>query len=184
MPGTVCLSSSNHLPTRSGEAADSPVMLPPGRARLATSPSATGSPTIGNTIGMVAVARRAASAPSEPPPRPDDINLQRREFGGQRGQPLGLSLGVAVFDDKIAALDIAEIAQSAEEGLSDLRVAARAIERQIADPRKLAGLLCRGGKPSGQAGGAERRNESASLHEVPVRPTREHRNTQRNHPSR
>src|SRR5262249_2196126 len=33
-----------------------PVALPPGRARLATKPAATGSPTIGNTIGIARVA--------------------------------------------------------------------------------------------------------------------------------
>jgi hypothetical protein len=41
-----------------------PVMLPPGRLRLATRPSATGSPPIPKTIGIVAVACFAASAPS------------------------------------------------------------------------------------------------------------------------
>jgi hypothetical protein len=39
-----------------------PVTLPPGRARLATSPFSTGSLTAGNTIGIVEVALFAASA--------------------------------------------------------------------------------------------------------------------------
>src|SRR5215218_5419425 len=39
-----------------------PVTLPPGRARLATSPAAIGSLPIWNTIGIVAVAAFAASA--------------------------------------------------------------------------------------------------------------------------
>src|SRR5436305_2270114 len=39
-----------------------PVRLPPGRARLATSPSATGSPPCLQTIGIVEVALFAATA--------------------------------------------------------------------------------------------------------------------------
>ena len=39
-----------------------PVTLPPGRSRLATRPSRTGSAAISKTIGMVVVAAFAASA--------------------------------------------------------------------------------------------------------------------------
>jgi len=41
-------------------------MLPPGRARLATSPIAIGSLAVTNTIGMVEVAALAASAGGVP----------------------------------------------------------------------------------------------------------------------
>jgi hypothetical protein len=41
---------------------DSPVTLPPGRARLTTSPASTGSAALTMTMEMVAVARLAASA--------------------------------------------------------------------------------------------------------------------------
>jgi hypothetical protein len=43
---------------------DTPVMLPPGRARLATIPTFTGSSLVKNTIGIVFVALLAASAPT------------------------------------------------------------------------------------------------------------------------
>ena len=43
-----------------------PVTLPPGRLRLATRPSLTGSAPVWNTIGIVAVAAFAASAGAEP----------------------------------------------------------------------------------------------------------------------
>ena len=43
-----------------------PVALPPGRARLATSPSATGSAAVEKTIGIVVVAALAASADCVP----------------------------------------------------------------------------------------------------------------------
>src|SRR5262245_9705361 len=44
-----------------------PVALPPGRARLATRPSLTGSSATPKTIGIVRVAALAASAATEPP---------------------------------------------------------------------------------------------------------------------
>jgi hypothetical protein len=44
-----------------------PVALPPGRARLVTSPSLTGSVPVLNTIGIVAVASLAAEADVSPP---------------------------------------------------------------------------------------------------------------------
>src|SRR5262249_51218371 len=47
--------------------ASQPVALPPGRARLATRPSLTGSSGMVKTIGIVVVAALAASAGSEPP---------------------------------------------------------------------------------------------------------------------
>ena len=45
-----------------------PVRLPPGRFRLATSPILTGSVAIAKTIGMVTVAALAATAAGVPPP--------------------------------------------------------------------------------------------------------------------
>ena len=43
--GTACLNSSSRFPSNSGASVDSPVTLPPGFARLDTSPAATGSTT-------------------------------------------------------------------------------------------------------------------------------------------
>jgi hypothetical protein len=44
------------LPASSSDWTDRPVTLPPGRARLATRPLATGSPALANTMGIIAVA--------------------------------------------------------------------------------------------------------------------------------
>src|SRR6516165_7450622 len=60
MPGTSSANSSISLALRSTETAERPVILPPGRARLAMNPEPTGSPTPAMTMGMVDVARRAA----------------------------------------------------------------------------------------------------------------------------
>ncbi len=54
--GAICLRSSSHFPHKLYSNVMNPVALPPGRARLLTKPSPTGSTTITNTIGMVWVA--------------------------------------------------------------------------------------------------------------------------------
>src|SRR5262249_5183316 len=60
--GTASLSTSSLLVIRSNDKVETPVMLPPGRARLATRPNATGSPARVITMGMVVVAFFAANA--------------------------------------------------------------------------------------------------------------------------
>src|SRR5262249_40947081 len=59
--GTVCLNSPSDFPTTSVVIPEFPVTLAPGRARLATSPAPTGSPTLTKTMGIVLVAFLAAS---------------------------------------------------------------------------------------------------------------------------
>src|SRR5947209_1576274 len=66
-PGTACVSCSRPLPTSSGPRPVNPVTLPPGRARLVTSPLVTGSPAAAKTMGTVLVACLAARAWGVPP---------------------------------------------------------------------------------------------------------------------
>ena len=61
-----CISSSRFGATSTFRLV-TPVTLPPGRLRQATSPRSTGSPPIPKTIGIVAVAAFAASAEAVPP---------------------------------------------------------------------------------------------------------------------
>src|SRR4029077_5949772 len=61
--GTTSRKSCMRLATSSAVKKFTPVALPPGRLRLPTSPALTGSPVTPNTIGIVAVAALAASAP-------------------------------------------------------------------------------------------------------------------------
>ena len=66
-PGTLSCSNSSHFPAKAwSHAADRPVRLPPGRARLSTSPVATGSPIPMTTIGIARLALRAAIQPACP----------------------------------------------------------------------------------------------------------------------
>jgi hypothetical protein len=60
MPGTASLISSNRFPRVSIPMTLTPVLLPPGRARLVTSPIPTGSPTCAMTMEIVRVACWAA----------------------------------------------------------------------------------------------------------------------------
>ena len=63
--GTSSESSSTHFGVSSGVMYVTPVTLPPGRARLATKPSVTGSPLPVKTMGIVEVAFFAGRA--DPP---------------------------------------------------------------------------------------------------------------------
>ncbi len=61
--GTRWRSMSNRLAPRSPDTKLTPVTLPPGRLRLATKPSWTGSAPVVNTIGVVLVAAITARMP-------------------------------------------------------------------------------------------------------------------------
>src|SRR5205823_5630990 len=65
-PGAISLSSSSHLPLTPYSDVVNPVALPPGRARLATKPAATGSGVWVNTIGTLRVA--CSNGPTTVPP--------------------------------------------------------------------------------------------------------------------
>jgi hypothetical protein len=52
----------------------------------------------------------------------DDINLERNQFGRKSGEPIGLPLGISVFDHDVAALDVPEVTQPLEEGLCQVGV--------------------------------------------------------------
>jgi hypothetical protein len=56
------VSNSRRFPLCPGDKLATPVRFPPGRAKLSTSPAATGSATAVNTIGIWVVARFAACA--------------------------------------------------------------------------------------------------------------------------
>jgi hypothetical protein len=89
-----------------------PVTLPPGRLRLATRPSLTGSPSAAKTIGTVVVAlgreRRRGIA--------DDYGHRpAQQFGHQRRQSIKLIIGPGVFDRDVLSLDVACLIQAVTE---------------------------------------------------------------------
>ena len=81
-----------------------PVMLPPGRARLVTRPSFTGSWLARKTTGIVVVAALATSATSSPGRR-DHGDSTANQIGRQSREPVDLILGEAVDDRDVLALE-------------------------------------------------------------------------------
>jgi hypothetical protein len=65
--GSISRSSSNRFAASTEANWLTPVRLPPGRLKLATTPNSTGSTPVAKTIGIVAVAALAASAVTDPP---------------------------------------------------------------------------------------------------------------------
>jgi hypothetical protein len=91
----------------------------------------------------------------------DDINLERNQFGRKSREPLELPLGRSVFNHDVAALDVAEVTQSLEEGIPQVGVSAR-VELQEAYSRDLARRLRLGDERRGEEATRDDRNESAS----------------------
>ena len=71
--GTASFSSSSCLPASSSASRVSPVMFPPGRARLVTTPSRNGSGSVDITIGIVRVAWHLLTLQRRPDPRRRDV---------------------------------------------------------------------------------------------------------------
>ena len=105
-----------------------PVTLPPGRARLATRPSLTGSSPTTKTMGIVVVAALAASAAGVADGG-DHGDLPANQIGRQRRQPIELIFGPAVFDRHVLALDIAGLLQALAEAAQTVRSRRQAMRR-------------------------------------------------------
>ena len=88
-PGTSSRSSSSRLAVSAPDKMVTPVTLPPGRLRLATSPSLTGSPPMMKTTGMVEVAALAASAGAEPPTARITATCRRASSAASAGSRSG-----------------------------------------------------------------------------------------------
>src|SRR5262249_28532335 len=106
-----------------------PLALPPGRARLATKPFATGSSVTLKAIGIVAVAALAASVAGSPivaitaTRRADEVGHKRRQAVVSAAEPV-------VLDDHVLTLYVARFAEAfAQRGCR----ACGTIERSTAD---------------------------------------------------
>ena len=79
-----------------------PVMVPPGRFRLATSPSSTGSLPSANTIGMAVPVALAALATLVPPTVTSTATFCRISSAAVR-DPLECAVRPALFDAEVAS---------------------------------------------------------------------------------
>ena len=111
--GTSWRNSSSRFAPSSPVKKLTPVTLPPGRLRLATRPSLTGSPPVAKTIGTVVVAALAASAASGV--ADDHGHRPANQVGHQGRQPIGLIFRLAKFDRDVLALDEAGFLQALAE---------------------------------------------------------------------
>ena len=119
--------------------------LPPGRARLVTNPVATGSGTVReddrNNRGRLLGGQSGSRARGH-----NDIHLERNQFGRKGRERLELSLGIAVFDHDVTALDVTEVTQSLTESFE--RALVGKIARKVAYSGNLGRLLgVRGERP-------------------------------------
>ena len=101
--GTSWRSSSSRFVPNSPPKKTTPVTLPPGRLRLATTPSLTGSPPVANTIGTVFVAALAAIATRLS--RDDRCHLPADQISNQNRQLITLIVRIAILDRDVLAFD-------------------------------------------------------------------------------
>src|SRR5215471_5554037 len=163
--GTASLSSSRYFPTISGPAPNAtPVTLPPGRARLATIPTPTGSKTYTITMGIVLVACLAAwAATGLPATMRSTLRLTSsvaRE--GKRSR----ALRPPILRDETLALHPAALAEcspgcfpvAGEPGGGGRSV------REDTDPVHLPCLLRHGGERRGEEAAGQSAEELPPLH--------------------
>ena len=112
----VSLSNSSRFPANTAPMVVNPVMLPPGRAKLSTRPSATGSPPPKKTIGIVRVALLAARA-SFDPGRDQYVNLETDQLIRQGREPIELIISASVLESYVLTLNIANFTELSPERL-------------------------------------------------------------------
>jgi hypothetical protein len=163
-PGTISRRSSIRLPARSAVWFVRPVALPPGRARLATRPLATGFPAIGKTIGMADVACFAAMTAGVPCVTMMST-LSLTELSHELGEAFVASLRPAILDRDITTFRPAEFAQSLHKGSNPFPLARSRALPQEADGRQLRRLLsAHRDRPRRCRAAAKQRDELAPTH--------------------
>src|SRR5262249_32629399 len=108
--GIISRNSSSRLPTSSVDWAESPVTLPPGRARLVTTPVPRQREHDRDDRGGLFCRSDRSSR------RENDIDLESNELGRDLGKAFGAPIGPANLDRDSSALDPAEFAQPLRKG--------------------------------------------------------------------
>jgi hypothetical protein len=100
--GTNSRSSPSRFASSSELTVVTPVRFPPGRLRLATRPSCTGSAVLSKTIGIDVIADFCCQWGGRAARSHNERSLAANQIGSKCGQPLDLIFGLAVFDHNIA----------------------------------------------------------------------------------
>ena len=121
-----------------------PVVLPPGRAKLAISPEATRSPFRDDRDRARRLLRRADCRSAE---GEDDARLRPDQRLGELRQPLDMALGEPDLDADVAAIDQPERRQRVPEPGRERLDIVRRVDAQDADDRQVFAILreCRDG---------------------------------------
>jgi hypothetical protein len=145
-----------------------PVALPPGCARLATSPTLTGSlPTL-NTIGIVVVAALAASEGLSPPEVTITATWRLNEVRGELRQPIVAALCPAILDRDVATLDEARVLQATAKAGDEVCEGSGRGDAEEAHHRHRRLLRACRERPTCRA--AEQRDELAPFHPIELHP--------------
>ena len=147
--GAISLRSCSHFPARLYSNCVKPVILPPGRARLATKPAPTGSIDCASTIGTVRLARCTAS-PAPPPATIIDVRRERDQFLGPLAKALAIERTPAMIKPQVAADSPAQLLQSLlERRHVKLRflIVGRQVHQRADAPHALALLRARRQRP-------------------------------------
>ena len=138
--GTISLSSSSRFPASSGTIWDNPVTLPPGRARLSTSPARNrvtrSHHNDRDSPGSFFGSQSIGSSGSD-----DDVNLETDEIGREVREAIVSTLRIAVLDADVLSLDPSEVAETEPECLVPERGSGRREWREKSYPRNFRWLL-------------------------------------------
>ena len=139
-------------------------MLPPGRLRLGTRPTRTGSLTAENTTGMVRVRSFSSERRGGAAGRKQGGHAQVNEFGRQNRQPVVVALRPAKGDHDILPLDESRCTETLPEGCHDARGISGRTAAEKPDHRHRRLLRARCERPHRRA--AEQRDELTSPHSI------------------
>ena len=159
-------SSSSRFATSAVLKKVAPVILPPGRLRLATTPCLTGSSVITKRIGITDVAAFTASAVLGPPPDMRTGYAALDQLGCKCWQAVKVAVRPPVLDRHVLCRDVAGFSEASSKALqlwSDLH-GRRGMEKPNHRHRRL--LPMRPKRPSCRRA-AEKRDELAPLHVPP-----------------
>src|SRR6201984_2384762 len=153
MVGIASLRICSRLAPTSGPRMVLPVIFPPGRARLGTSPTPTGSPieimTMGSGGGLLGCEACGRAEGCNNVHRA--TNKRRRGFG----ESLRHSIAICIVEGDVLAFEVTEIAQPVTEGVPVERVV------DYADARDLPRLLRSRRERPRRSRAAEKRDELA-----------------------
>jgi hypothetical protein len=112
--GANSLSISSHFPAIGYSKVVNPVMLPPGRAKLATNPPATGSDTCKNTIGMVLVASFSVANTVVVLPR-IEIGLKSYQLRREGANAVRVASAPSIVHSNVAAVCPAQLTEALDK---------------------------------------------------------------------